>query len=131
MSKMSELSMILDEMISAGNTLVKTANALKDFYSTTPEKTSQSKGPKKKESPKKDINEEKDIPADTSNETKTYTYEEVRKICAGKSAENDGAYKRQVLEIVKKYADGKTLSKVAPSQYAALVAEVEVIGNAG
>lgn len=61
---------------------------------------------------------------------KTYSYEEVRQICAAKTAADNGAYKREVLDIIKKYADGKTLSKVDPSLYAGLVAEVEAIGNA-
>lgn len=119
MSTMNELSTILDQMIAAGNTLVSAATALKDFYSSTEDEVPKSPAPAKADPPA------------TDTPGKTYSYEEVRKICAGKSAENDGAHKREVLEIVKKYADGKTLSKVDPSQYAALVAEVEVIGNAG
>ena len=37
MSKMSELSMLLDDLIECGNKLTKTAQALKDFYSDTAE----------------------------------------------------------------------------------------------
>lgn len=117
MSAMNELSMMLDEMINAGNAMVKAAEALKDFYSST-----ETEAPKAKKSRKKT-----ETPA---AEKKTYSYEEVRKICAAKSAQDDGKYKRNVLEIVKKYADGRTLSKVDPSQFTSLVAEVEVIGNA-
>lgn len=129
MSKMSELSMIMDEMIHAGNAMVKAATALKNYYSSADEKE-----PKAGESQKGEtaLSSEVKIKSDTpATEKKVYTYEEVRKICAGKSAADDGAHKREVLDIVKKYADGRTLSKVDPSQYAALVAEVEVIGNAG
>ena len=37
MSKMSELSMLLNDLIECGNKLTKTAQALKDFYSDTAE----------------------------------------------------------------------------------------------
>ncbi len=122
MSKMKELSMILDEMIAAGNALVKTASALKEFYSAPDGDATKAKPePAPAEKPAKE-----EAPAE-----KTYTYEEVRKICATMSAKDEGAYKREVLSLVKKYSDGRTLSKVDPSQYAALVAEVEVLGNAG
>lgn len=127
MSAMSELSMILDDMINAGNAMVKAATALKGFYSSTAGEDTKTKESKKKAETPANAENKAEAPA---TEEKTYTYEEVRKICAGKSAENDGAHKREVLEIVKKYADGRTLSKVDPSQFAALVAEVEVIGDA-
>ena len=42
MSKMSELSQVLDEMISCGEGMIKAANAIKDIFSSTeeaPEKT--------------------------------------------------------------------------------------------
>jgi len=109
-------------MIAAGNALVKTASALKEFYSAPDGDATKAKPePAPAEKPAKE-----EAPAE-----KTYTYEEVRKICATMSAKDEGAYKREVLSLVKKYSDGRTLSKVDPSQYAALVAEVEVLGNAG
>ena len=37
MSKMSELSQILDEMVSCGENLIQTAKALKDIFSSTEE----------------------------------------------------------------------------------------------
>ena len=42
MSKMSELSQVLDEMIACGEGMIKAANAIKDIFSSTeetPEKT--------------------------------------------------------------------------------------------
>ena len=37
MSKMSELSQVLDEMVSCGENLIQTAKALKDIFSSTEE----------------------------------------------------------------------------------------------
>lgn len=44
MSKMSELSQMLDEMIACGEGMIKAANAIKDIFSSTeeaPEKKNQ------------------------------------------------------------------------------------------
>lgn len=124
---MNELSLILDEMIAAGNALAKAAAALKGHYSSTAEeppkaRTAGQEEPAATETP---------ATAQTAGPApKTYSYEEVRQICAAKTAADDGAHKREVLDIIKKYADGKTLSKVDPSLYADLVAEVGAVGNA-
>ena len=37
MSKMKELSMVLDELVTCGETLISTANALKEIFSNTPD----------------------------------------------------------------------------------------------
>lgn len=42
MSKMSELSQVLDEMIACGEGMIKTANALKDIFSSTEEASAKS-----------------------------------------------------------------------------------------
>ena len=39
MSKMSELSLVLDDMITCGENMIKAANALKDIFSSTTEET--------------------------------------------------------------------------------------------
>ncbi len=54
------------------------------------------------------------------------TLEEVRAILAAKS--RDG-YTAQIRELLRKYDAGK-LSEVDPSNYKALVADAEVLGNA-
>ena len=123
---MNELSLILDEMAAAGNALAKAAAALKAHYSSTAGNPPEDRPAGHEEpSPAAAPAGQDDNPAQ-----KTYSYEEVRQICAAKTAADNGAYKREVLDIIKKYADGKTLSKVDPSLYAGLVAEVEAIGNA-
>lgn len=116
MSKMGDLSAILDEMVECGNTLIRTATALKDFYSSTEDT--------KKEP--ETVKEETNAPV---SETKTYSKEDVRALLSQKASEADGKYKVAVKELVKKYADGGTLKDIQPENYAALVAELEVIAN--
>lgn len=124
---MNELSLILDEMIAAGNALAKAATALKGHYSSTAEEPPKGKTAGQEEPAAAEAH----ATAQTAGTAlKTYSYEEVRQICASKTAADDGAHKREVLDIIKRYADGKTLSKVDPSLYADLVAEVEAVGNA-
>ena len=62
MSKMSELSQVLDEMIACGEGMIKAANTLKDIFSSTEE-----------------------APAKTEP-APTYTKEDVRGVLAAKSA---------------------------------------------
>lgn len=126
MSKMSELSAILDEMIECGNGLVKAATALKDFYSSTEETKSEPKVMNEKQTLQtKDIAKEAiSTPCDV--DVKTYSKEDVRALLAQKANESDGKFKTVVKELVKKYSDGGTLKDIAPENYVALLAELEV-----
>lgn len=99
---MSELSQLLDEMIACGEGMIKAANAMKDIFSST-EKT----------------------PA-TLEAAPSYTKEDVRGILAAKSA---AGFKKEVKELLEKY-DAQQLKQVDPKDYAALLKEAEVIGNA-
>ena len=49
MSKMSELSQVLDEMIACGEGMIKAANALKDIFSSTEEAPAKAETPKLKD----------------------------------------------------------------------------------
>lgn len=129
MSKVSELSMLLDQMITCGNTLTQTAQALKDFYSSE-ETVASAEKPKKKESPKAALEPAAEA-APEKPAAKKYTKEEVRALLAKKANEANGQYKAQVKAIVKKYGNGGSLTNVKPADYAALVAEMETISNAG
>lgn len=102
MSKMSELSQVLDEMIACGEGMIKAANAIKEIFSSTEE-----------------------APA-TSESTPSYTKEDVRGILAAKSA---AGFKKEVKELLEKYG-AQQLKQVDPKDYAALLKEAEVIGNA-
>lgn len=130
MSKMSELSMVIDDMITCGEGILKAvqdlttcgegmivaAKKLKDMFSTDnlPEQKAVSMAkdkilPLKKENP----------------EPKTYSKEDVRGILSGKSA---SGYGKEVKSLLAKYSADK-LSTLNPDNYAAVVAEAEAIGN--
>ena len=102
MSKMSELSQVLDEMIACGEGMIKAANALKDIFSSTEE-----------------------TPAKT-DPAPTYTKEDVRGVLAAKSA---AGFKKEVKDLLEKYG-AQQLKQIDPKDYAALLKEAEVIGNA-
>lgn len=91
MSKMSELSQMLDEMIACGEGMIKAANAIKDIFSSTEE------APEKKE-PKSTKKATKASEPAKVKETPepTYTKEDVRAVLASKSA---AGYKKEVKEL--------------------------------
>lgn len=102
MSKMSELSQVLDEMIACGEGMIKAAKTIKEIFSSTEEATA------------------------TPEPTPSYTKEDVRGILAAKSA---AGFKKEVKELLEKYG-AQQLKQVDPKDYAALLKEAEVIGNA-
>lgn len=104
MSKMSELSQVLDEMIACGEGMIRVANAIKDIFSSTEEAPA-----KAEETPEP-----------------TYTKEDVRAVLASKSA---AGYKKEVKELLEKYG-AQQLKQVNPDDYAVILKEAEVIGNA-
>ena len=124
MSKMSELALVIDEMITCGEGIIKTtkeltdcgerliqtAKKLKELFSTEAPQTPKALE-KKNEAPKK--------------EEKTYSKEDVRGILAGKSAKG---YGKEVKALLSKYGADK-LSTLSLEHYAAVVADAEEIGN--
>lgn len=102
MSKMSELSHVLDEMIACGEGMIKAAKAIKEIFSSTEE-----------------------APA-TPEPAPNYTKEDVRGVLAAKSA---AGFKKEVKELLEKFG-AQQLNQVDPKDYAALLKEAEVIGNA-
>ena len=148
MSKMSELSMLLDDLIQCGEKLTETGKALKAFYSSTDEPTATPEKTGKKQSakaaqppeakPQGTLPEpeaapqvaEQPAPAPASP-AKTYDKEEIRALLAAKAAESDGIYRAQVRDLVKKYGNGGSLTDVDPKDYADLAADTEAIGHAG
>lgn len=116
MSKMSELSAMIDNLISCGETLAETGRALKEFYSGTEEAATVK--------PEKKTKKQDPAPSETPAE-KQYSKEEVRGILAKKANEAEGRFKADVKAIVQKYGNGGSLTNVDPKDYAALVTEVE------
>lgn len=130
MSKMSELSMVIDEMITCGEgilkaiqdltvcgeQMIKAANLVKDMFST--ENLHELKAATatiRKTLPEKE----------EQTEIKTYSKEKVRGILSRKSA---NGYGKEVKSLLSKYGAEK-LSALSSDDYAAVVAEAEVIGN--
>lgn len=130
MSKMSELSMVIDEMITCGEgilkavqdltvcgeRMIKAAKQLKDMFSTEnlpePKVTT--------------ITKTKPLPIkEEPTELKTYSKEDVRGILSRKSA---NGYSKEVKSLLTKYGADK-LSTLSSDNYTAVVAEAEVIGN--
>lgn len=132
MSRMSELSLILDELIACGTKLADTARALKEFYSSdAPEQPATEKKPSAKKPEKKQKSPaESPDPAPKPEPAKEYSKEDVRKILAAKANEDEGIHKAEVKALVKKYAGGGSLTDVKPEDYAALAKEAEGIGHA-
>ena len=111
MSKISNLDLVLDEMITAGQKMIEAATALREMFSETsiPEKSTE-----------EPIKEEAVEP-----EIKKYTFQEVRGIMATLSGKGK---KTEAKALLTKYGASR-LSEVKEADYAALVAEAEVILN--
>ena len=121
MSKMSDLSALLDNLISCGETLTETGRALKDFYSNTDEPAPTAK-PKAKEKKAPATETEPETPKE---ETQHYSKEDVRGILAAKASEAGGRFRTEVKALVRKYGNGGNLTDVPTEHYSDLVKEVE------
>lgn len=108
MSNMKNLLSLLEDLEECGQKLSQTAASLKEYFSDT-------------ESAK---------PAPAEEKAQTLTKEKVREILADKAAAEDGKYKAQVKDLVKKYANGGALKDIPEDQYSALIDELGVIGDA-
>lgn len=111
MSKMSKLDLVLDEMITAGQKMIEANTALREMFSETaaPEKVTET--PAKEAAPEPEV--------------KKYAFQEVRGIMASLSGKGKKADAKALLT---KYGASR-LSEVNEADYAALVAETEVILN--
>ena len=120
MSKMSNLDLVLDEMITAGQKMIEAANALKEMFSETAEPE-----PKKAAKKREAAEEPATAPAETEA-PKTYTFTEVRGIMAGLSGQGKKAEAKALLQ---KFGANR-LSDLDEKDYPALVQEAQVIANA-
>ena len=84
MSKMSELSQVLDDLICCGEQLIRTANAMKECFTEAAESTVKPKKEAKASEP----------------EVRSYSKEEVRALLAAKAKEAGGQFKAQVKAIL-------------------------------
>lgn len=98
MGKMSELSLLVNELNQCGETLIGISQSLSSMFSSSDE---------------------------PEPEEKAITLEEVRAVLAEKS--RDG-HTSKIRELLQKYGADK-LSEINASDYPALLAEAEVLGN--
>lgn len=111
MGKTSELSILIDELKNCGETLIGISQGLSELFSNADEN-------QKLDEPTT-VTEEQSKTA----EEKVLTLEEVRAVLAEKSR---AGFTAQIREILVKHGAEK-LSAVNPSEYGALLKEVEVL----
>lgn len=109
MGKMSELSLLVKELNQCGETLIDISQSLSNMFSSSDEP------------PETPAPEEKGI----ALEEKGIALEEVRAVLAEKSRDGHTA---KIRELLQKYGADK-LSEINASDYPALLAEAEVLGN--
>ena len=116
-----DLVKILDDLTTCGEMAIQTASAIMECFSedeapaAIPEKKSKS-AKKEAKAPEPAL--------------KTYSKEDVRALLAAKANESGGQFKAQVKALVKKYANGGSLTDIPEDQYPALVEEVEGLKDA-
>ena len=127
MSTMSEISALLDEIKSCGNTLISIYDELhnlidsKDPDEEKPKTKTRKKKSKPEEAPEIILDEQ------SSEETpKPLTFEKIQSSFVMKS--RDG-YTSEIKALITKFG-AKKLSEIDPAVYPALMKELEVIGNA-
>ena len=108
MSKMSNLNLILDEMITSGQKMIEAATELKKMFSET-----------------ESVKKEEPATATPEPEKRTYTFQEVRGIMATLAGKGKKAEAKSLLTMF----NAAKLSDVKESDYPALVAEAEVLLN--
>lgn len=113
MSKMSELSMVLQELKECGEKLVSVSEELKEIFSEAE--------PEKKKTPAK--KKEPEAKAEPEEAKKEYTFTEVRTFLADKSRAGHTA---EVKKILAAHGANK-LSDLDKAEYAAVMAEAEVL----
>ena len=114
MGKVNELSQLIEELNRCGNTLIGISEDLKNLFSGSEETEPKTKAAK-------------ETPAKAPKKEKTLSLEDVRAVMADKSRKG---YTAEVKALLTKRGVSK-LSDVDAKDYAALLAEVEGIGNAG
>ena len=105
MSKMGELDLCVSELRSVAQSLNTVADSLTSLFSGSQPRTS--------------------VQPESKPTSKPLTLEDVRAVLAEKSRNGHTAKIRELLE---KHGAAK-LSEIDPQKYAALLAEVEVLGN--
>ena len=127
MSKMSELAAQIEELRRCGEVLIGISDSLKEIFSEEPEKAPKSKAKPKAAKKAAEPEAKPEEPAKEPEEEpkKEITLVEVRAVLTAKSR---AGFTEEVKELLGKHGARK-LSEVEPSEYEALMAEAEVLGN--
>lgn len=124
MAKTNEMTAVLEELKHCGESLICIADRLSDYLNIDteePEKPAKTKRTKKAaESVPEEMPEEKQEELE-----KKISLAEVRAVLAEKSREG---YTDEVKDLIAKHGAQK-LSDIAPENYAALLADAEVLGD--
>lgn len=131
MSKMSELAQTLDELTeigrqlaACGESLIRTANCVKECFSTEEEdpKPAKTAGRRKTEKAPDSVQDPSPAAEPEKPAPRLYKKEEVRAALAelAQSGHRDAAK-----ALVKKYSDGGSLTDVDPTRYPELMQEVQ------
>ena len=122
MGKMKELATELLELRRCGETLISVADTLTVLFSEDNEETAVAKPAKKQKKTTSEVTES--VPeTEAAEPEKVYSFTDMRALLADKSRTGHTA---AVRELLRKYGAGK-LSDLAPENYAAVVAEAEVM----
>lgn len=111
MSKMSNLDIVLDEMITAGQKMIEAATALREIFSATESEESVTMAPVENNEPKPEV--------------KKYSFQEVRGIMASLAGTGK---KAEAKALLTKFGANR-LSDVKEDDYVALVAAAEELIN--
>ena len=132
MSRMSELAASLDELtevgrrlVACGEDLIQAAARVKECFSDdTEEEPRPAKAPGRRRAAKapEPEQEPEKAPEPEAPAPKTYTKEEVRAMLADLS---QSGHRDEAKALVKKYADGRSLTDIDPARYPDLVQEVQ------
>ena len=130
MSRMNELATALDELtevghrlVACGEDLIKAAARVKECFSDDDEEAKPAKAPGKRRSAKAPEPEQEPEPAEPeAPAARTYTKEEVRAMLADLS---QSGHRVEAKALVKKYADGGSLTDIDPARYPELVEEAQ------
>lgn len=126
MSKMSELSQTLDDLITCGETLIKTANEIRKLFTeTTQEADSDTPKTARTKKAAKEKPAETAPPKEPSTTSPPLKKEDVRAVLAEKSSKG---FKTEIKDLLKKYG-ATQLKQVNPADYEALINDARLLGE--
>ena len=126
MSKMSELSQTLDDLITCGETLIKTANEIRKLFTeTTQEADSDTPKTARTKKAAKEKPAETAPPKEPTTTSPSLKKEDVRAVLAEKSSKG---FKAEIKDLLKKYC-ATQLKQVNPVDYEALINDARQLGK--